>query len=535
MTFGTADLKFDVIIVGSGPAGVSAAFPLVQAGLKVLMVDGGGIAGEAAPSGRFNDNRRHDLNQWKWMVGEDFYALRNINKSSPKLRVPNFSEVFEGFAEHNHIKAADGFVALGSLARGGLSNAWGGGVAAFSDEELRSFPIDIRDLRLSYKLVAQRIGISGNLNDDLSNFFLLDEVSQPPIQIDRLQGSILERYMKHRDSMSAKGFRVGRSRVAVLSEPMGDRKACDLLGNCLYGCERRAIYSATDDLKSLIKYDTFSYRSGFLVQRVRNQNDSIIIEGRDGSGFEVIRGKRLLLAAGTLASTRLALEAINHRSPISMQSCPTAAFMLWLPRHLGSIKESAFGLGQLSFLLTLAGGAQQCFGSLFNTGAIPVSEFLRQIPFGRRYGIDLLEPLLRSCAVGNVFLPGSMTSTSLRLDFNNALVINGHYVDQVPILLREAENKLRYFFWKLGAILLPESFTLGSPGADIHYAASLPMNENPKPGQTDGYGELACAGNIYVVDGASLSCLPIKSHTLTIMANADRIARHLVEKIFSKN
>lgn len=35
----TVKPEFDVIIVGSGPAGTSAAYPLVKAGLKVLMVD----------------------------------------------------------------------------------------------------------------------------------------------------------------------------------------------------------------------------------------------------------------------------------------------------------------------------------------------------------------------------------------------------------------------------------------------------------------------------------------------------------------
>ena len=34
-------VDFDIIIVGSGPAGISAAFPLVESGLNVLMVDGG--------------------------------------------------------------------------------------------------------------------------------------------------------------------------------------------------------------------------------------------------------------------------------------------------------------------------------------------------------------------------------------------------------------------------------------------------------------------------------------------------------------
>ena len=45
---------FDVIIVGSGPAGVSAAFPLVESGLNVLMVDGGHHATLAPPARLFS-------------------------------------------------------------------------------------------------------------------------------------------------------------------------------------------------------------------------------------------------------------------------------------------------------------------------------------------------------------------------------------------------------------------------------------------------------------------------------------------------
>ena len=39
----------DVVIIGTGPAGVSAAYPLVEAGLQVLMIDGGRqVAGTGA-------------------------------------------------------------------------------------------------------------------------------------------------------------------------------------------------------------------------------------------------------------------------------------------------------------------------------------------------------------------------------------------------------------------------------------------------------------------------------------------------------
>ncbi|WP_413776385.1 hypothetical protein [Rhodopseudomonas sp. P2A-2r] len=53
------------------------------------------------------------------------------------------------------------------------------------------------------------------------------------------------------------------------------------------------------------------------------------------------------------------------------------------------------------------------------------------------------------------------------------------------------------------------------------------MKARPEPGQSDAFGEIAGMPGVFSIDGASLPSLPAKSHTLTIMANADRIARHL--------
>lgn len=530
---GRSPVDFDVIIVGSGPAGVSAAFPLVNAGLRVLMVDGGNGTRLAPPAGQFLDIRRHDATQWGWMIGRDFHALRQADAVSPKLRVPTHAAVFEGFGAANRI-VADDFVAVGSLAPGGLSNAWGCGVACLTDDELASFPVRPSEMRTSYGAVARRIGVSGGCNDDLSEFFGLDEWSDPPVPIDQVQGSLLACYLGRSQALRQSGFSLGRARVAVLTKPMADRRACDRSGNCLWGCERRALYSATDDLQLLRSQPGFHYRPGFVVERVVANSDSVAIVGLGTEGVGMLQARRILLAAGTLASTRLALQAIDHRVPVPMQSCPTAAFMLWLPRHLGRHQDAAFGLGQLSYSLNLADRAVG-FGSLFNPMGIPVTEFARHLPFGKRYGLDLLVPLLTSCVVGNLFLPGEMTDISLRLDADDRLVIRGLYRDEVAILMREAQRLLGVSFRQLGALLLPTSFKVGGAGSDIHYAASLPMRAEPALGQTDRYGELAGGSCIHVVDGASLSSLPAKSHTLTIMANADRIGKHLAKVMVGSN
>lgn len=527
----THPVDFDVVIVGSGPAGVSAAFPLVDIGLRVLMVDGGQGSRLFPPAGQFLDIRRRDFGQFVWMIGQNFHALRQADAVSPKLRVPTHAAIFEGFKVANRI-VADDFVAVGSLAPGGLSNAWGCGVARMTDNELAMFPVIASEMHTSYGTVARRIGVSGGYSDDLSDFFGLDEWSHAAVPIDKLQGSMLSRYPSCRDVLQRSGFRLGRARVAVLTTPQADRRACDLCGTCLWSCERRALYSATDDLQQLHRRPGFHYRPGFLVERIVSKGDSVAIEGSGSDGAGVLHARRALLAAGTLASTRLALQAINHRKPLCMQSCPTAAFMLWLPQYLGRRHEAAFGLGQLSFSLDLEVDIQG-FGSLFNTTGIPVAEFVRHMPLAKRYGVDLLARLLTSCVVGNFFLPGSLSDVSLRLDENDQLVIQGGYHDEVEILMRRAQRKLRKSFRKLGALLLPMSFKVGRPGSDIHYAASLPMSAEPVLGQTDQYGELVGAAGIHIVDGASLSFLPAKSHTLTIMANADRIASHVASRMVS--
>ena len=105
-------------------------------------------------------------------------------------------------------------------------------------------------------------------------------------------------------------------------------------------------------------------------------------------------------------------------------------------------------------------------------------------------------------------------------------------MEAIPVtpLMREANRKLQKAYGVLGAMLLPGSFTIGKPGGDIHYAGTLPMREKPVLGETSSLGEVKGLEGVYIVDGACLSALPAKSHTLTIMANADRIGRILAKE-----
>ena len=108
---------------------------------------------------------------------------------------------------------------------------------------------------------------------------------------------------------------------------------------------------------------------------------------------------------------------------------------------------------------------------------------------------------------------------------DGSLFVSGGYNEKVHDIMAETAKRLRKAYWQLGALMLPGSFTVGRPGGDIHYAGTLPMRENPSLGETNTLGELQGLGGVHVVDGACLPSLSEKSHTLTLMANADRIGR----------
>lgn len=516
---------YDVIIVGSGPAGTSAAYPLVQAGLKVLMLDAASEArSPEVPKGNYLDNRAHQSNQWEWMIGRSFHALNNMDAVSPKLKTPTHEQTFNSFNEANGL-LTENFISVGSLATGGLSNAWGCGVARFPAKDFAGLGIDYSDFEKSYSVVAQRIGISGSTPDDLSEYFGVDEWAQAPIAMDRLHDRLLAKYNQLPSSSRLPEFRMGRSRVAALSVNMGDRKACDLSGNCLWGCHNNALYSAEQEIPRLNLYPGFQHVSGVLIDSIR----------KDTSGWTVLSthsekkfsATRLLLAAGTITSTKLALGCLQHPDPVPLQASPTAAFLLWLPRMLGTPRTQTLGLGQLSFSLDLRPGTT-AFGSTFSTTGLPMTEFVSRTPLSKRYSIELMANLLSSCVVGNVFLPGTLSDHTATMTSDGMLKIRGSEHPDTGMLMKKTETLLRKAYWKLGAVLMPMSFTVGKPGADIHYSATLPMTATPQPGTTNRVGEVTGLAGLHIVDGAVLPKLSEKSHTLTIMANADRIARAIV-------
>ncbi len=512
-----------LVVVGAGPAGTSAALALRERGLPVHLIDAGEASPTPPPAGSYLEHRFNDVEQWRWLVGTRGEALESSGQTSPKLRVPGLRALFDGYAVANRLHAQANFQLVGALAAGGMSTAWGCGVARFNDAELGPLRAERTAFDAAYARVAVRMGLSGASDDPLHAELGLDQWSDPALPLDALHGRIWAARRRLPD-----GFLLGRARVAVLGSARVGRAACDQSGLCLWGCPSKATWSAALDAESLRRDPGVRFESGVRVDAIEARQEGGYLLSLDHRGQRSqLRADRVVLAAGTLATTRLVWNALPNRpTSLRLQSNPMAAFLLLLPAMLGRAREPAFGLAQLSHSFELAAGVA-AFGNLFSTAGLPVSEFAQHLPMGRRAGIPLLRALLPATVVGNVFLSGALSAHRLSLDADGSMQVIPGAASDLEFRMQAAKSRVASAYRKLGAWMLPGSFVAGAPGGDLHYAATLPHAAQPEPHQCGIDGQLSGLPGLYVVDGAALPVLPAKPHTLTIMANADRIARQI--------
>jgi choline dehydrogenase-like flavoprotein len=63
-------------------------------------------------------------------------------------------------------------------------------------------------------------------------------------------------------------------------------------------------------------------------------------------------------------------------------------------------------------------------------------------------------------------------------------------------------------------------------GASVHYAGTIPMSRTASLTTTTEHCRSHAFENLYMVDGTTFPFLPAKNLTLTLMANAVRVAEH---------
>jgi choline dehydrogenase-like flavoprotein len=529
-----------IVIVGSGASGVHFALSVLKKGYSVVMVDVGYERPEIPfPDATFIDLKKNLSDPVRYFLGENYEAVI----------YPDARSEFYGFPpSKNYVMVkpspfdfrGEGFAPLFSFAQGGLAEVWTGSVYPFNDEELKDFPFGYRDIAPSYGEVARRIGIMGE-RDDLERFIPFHDNIMAPLDLDEHSGTLLAAYEKHRDYLHRKlGCYFGRSRVATLSRDADGRKGCTLCGRCLWGCPNGALYTPYMTLKECQKYPQFQYVPGVYVRHFRfdaRRHITAVV------GESLLKGETvefpvgtLVLAGGTLSSSRIFMDSVFRGTGevIKLRGLMDNRQIL-VPfvntRMVGkTYNPQSYQYHQLALGLAGERPEEYIHGLITTLKTALVHPVIKNMPLDLKTATEVFRNIRAGLGVVNVNLCDRRREENyltLELDERRPASDLAIYYSPPPheeVRIREALRRVKRALRKLGCVAPSPMIHVRPMGASVHYSGTIPMSAKRSDLTASPYCQSHDFGNLFIVDGTTFPFLPAKNLTMSLMANAVRVA-----------
>jgi choline dehydrogenase-like flavoprotein len=516
-------VSFDYAIIGSGPAGVAAALKLE--GSNACLIDVGD-----EPAAEFTHaSLRAALTAgaMRDLLGDNWGMLDNLmdaRKTHPKLRAAMVRHVLQG--EPYQVFGANGELLIngrGSHAAGGMAIVWGAQLFRYTDADLaevRNWPITAADLAPHYADLEAHIGISG-LADDMESFLGPVASLLPPVPLGAVAERLLLRYQAKRSARRLRGLRLGRPRLGVLTQPYRGRAAYDFGETEFFATGHPGLYTPRHSLLELRARGRLQYLGGTKLVGFNEQSDYVELELEDTTTHQCrhLRVRHLLLGCGAMQTARLLL--LNHNEPrrvLPFIDHPPSLLPIFFPAAFGTPLPTYCYPIQL--VGTVTGYGVRDMISFYYPGGMLWSDLLPDMPLPVDVASRALRVLMGGMLVAQIWelsepTPGNRLQLaedgSIRIDYAD----RSHY-SKLPLLI----PALRV----LGGITLARLASLPLPTWGFHHAATLPMRHVPEAYETHPDGRLWDSRRVRVIDGSVLPSLPAKNHSLTIMANAARIA-----------
>ncbi|MDB0033099.1 hypothetical protein N9E67_02415 [Amylibacter sp.] len=473
------DLSSHHVVLGSGLSAVSAIHGILDSSggddTEILVID--------ASIG-------------KKLMSKSCKADAQFKMPSPKFKINANRYVYENFRSILNI-TSDRFHAIGSLAKGGLSNIWGGTIQPYNKQELSEYPYSYTGVKNIYSKIYKILtGLEIDFND-------LEE-----------------------DFATNGRFSI-RNPLLAINEKNDDESSCKL-ESCATGCIycNKNVFNSSSELDSFISNDSIKYQSGLFVESIYQKKGYYLIKC-----IEILTGKILIVKAsvvfcslGAISTAKLVLKMSNSPSRIPLLTTPGGAFFMFSFHKFHKLDHQI-----LSSKAFKGKVEKKCFeGNIF-----PVSENLLCTYFGERLGglaHKLFGPVLFSrIYIANIFFSSDLSSSSL-LTINDVVKISARIDPDLKLTFSKALKLIKKELNLEGLHVLPFGKKLLKPGQDIHYGGLIPMKKVPQENQCDFNGELYGFKNFYITDSAAMPYLASKGHSFNSMVNAYYIASKSVKQ-----
>lgn len=503
-----------IYVVGSGPSAVSATAALLEKGREVTMLDVGRTPEPEATALEMSLGREpEDLR-----LRELLRSTADVSTEGVEFKLSFGSDsAYRSWDEQRAWKGTDAFL-YQSFALAGLSNVWGASILPFLGPELTGWPFGIDTLEPHYQAVlsfmphvAARDGL-----EDLYPLYSQNHACGP--SLDPQAQAFLEDLRRSRPS----GLVFGRSRLAV------EGPSCRECGLCLYGCPYGAIYNSRHTIEGFRANPRFHYRGGVEVRKVDEKERGVVISAVTNGGELVeFSGEAVFLGCGVPATAWIVLNSLGE-TDCKLEVVDSEYFLLpflrW--RAAGELKSS-FPLPQL-FLEVVDDAVCSRTVHLQVYGYNDLYREALKKKLGVAYVGPLVDMALRRLLILQGYLHSDVSGRiTLRFEHREGAprpVLEGGRTRMSGDVLTRLWQKLLKHSWQLGGIPVP--FMLQRPplGKSAHVGGTFPMKANPGPKETGADGRLAGFERLYLIDSSVFPSIPASTITLSVMANAHRIA-----------
>jgi len=514
-----------IIVIGSGPAGVSVTKALLKRGLKVTMLDVGRTLENSTKIEIASLKTKSSLSE------EDMKNIRGDVKAG--IKGVDEKKIFgSSFAnrlnENFRFEKYNAWFYL-SFAKGGLSNLWGRNLMPLCQNDLKDWPIPEGSLESYYSSVLEYVPIAGR-KDRLEKLLPLYTSSPGPMNLSG-QAEKLDKYLhENTEVLENQGFYFGQSRLAACFDgSWGPSEKCRRCGLCLYGCAYENLYTSAWTVDELRLNENFTYLSGYVVDYIeKGQNELTINALKDQDSSHVtFRADKVFLAAGSVASTRIVLKSKKmYNELVDFKVSDFYIFPSFTLFSQHKVVEEQLNTS-CQYYLQLSDPA---VGSRLITMQVYTYNDLYYDAFKKAAGgfFPLLKwpihwLLDRFVVVFGYLHSDNSAHMKLSLQDDDVLKVVGTRNPESRRIMGRLKWKLWKSVGKTGFFPLPFLGGEQMIGHSMHFGASLPMSKLASGLQTDTFGGVEGLNGLHVVDAAVFPAIPSTSPTFVIMANAYRI------------
>lgn len=531
-------------VVGSGASAVHFAKTALECGHGVTLFDvGKAPAPSIEPEKSFEELKADLADPTRYFLGEAFESVTLPGSQGEYYGFPPGKKyVFEGVREFR--AESRGFAPLFSFARGGLAETWTAGAFPFHPSELTEFPLAPDELTEHYERVAERIGIGG-VEDDLAAVIPFHRHLRALPALDEHSSRLLARGRERRETLRRDaGCLLGRSRIAVLTDPHAGRPACTSLGRCLTGCPTGALYTPSATLEECRSFPRFEYRPGYYVRRFGFDADrrvtEIMVTRVAGGASERFLTENLVLAAGALSTSKIVLESWLAKTGESVQLRGLMDNRQILVPFVnpGMIRRAhdprTYQYHQIAMALLHEEPRRTIHALVTTLKTAMIHPIVQSLPVDLRAAVRIFRDVHAALGLVNVNLPDrrrddcmlSLDGGGRRGEEGEDGVLRIVYKadPEEGEIMGDALRRVRRALRILGCFVPPGLSHVRPMGASVHYAGTLPMTRDDRPWTATPQGKLRGFQNLWIADGATFPALPAKNLTFTLMANASRIA-----------